>query len=68
MLDTDQLLAMLLQVVEELSEQPLVVGELEAERAPDGQVVGERGAQRAHDAPPGHGRATVRSASRSTLA
>ena len=50
-------------------QQPAVLGHLEPEPAADRKIVGEDLAKPAHAAPPeGHGRASGRSALRSTLA
>ena len=57
-----------LQVADEVGEQQPGAGQLEADRPADGEVVVELGAQVAHDAAPGQGRASVRNRSRSTLA
>ena len=51
-----------------LAEQLLGAGELVAEGPPDREVIGQRLAERAHAAPPGHGRASARNASVSALA
>src|SRR5664279_2184391 len=52
----------------EWATQPAVALELEAERSPQGEILIARLTQRAHAAPPGHGRASSRRRSRSTLA
>jgi LuxR family transcriptional regulator, maltose regulon positive regulatory protein len=53
---------------DELAEQLLGAGKLIAQGAPGREIAGQRLAQRAHAAPPGHGRANTRSASVSALA
>jgi hypothetical protein len=67
-LDGDRDRIVLLQVVDELGEELGAAFQLEPQGAADPQIVAQRGPKRAHAAPVGHGRASVRSASRSTLA
>ena len=68
----DPLSARLLEELDEPFQQPAVLGHLEPEPATEPQIVSQRFAKRAHAAPPpscdGHGRASARSAARSTLA
>ena len=64
----DRRRAALIEVVEELAQQLLRTLQLVAQRPAQTQVVGQGLTQRAHAAPPGHGRASSRSPSRSTLA
>jgi hypothetical protein len=67
----DPLSARPLEKLDESFEQPTVLRHLEPQPAADAQIVGERFAQPGHAAPPscdGHGRASARSALRSTLA
>ena len=65
---TVTVLAERVEVIQVLQQQLLGALELVPQRAADLQVVGERLAQRAHDAPPGHGSASSLRRSRSTLA
>ena len=67
----DPLSARLLEELDEPFQQPAVLRHLEPEPTADAQIVSERVAKRAHATPPsgdGHGRASARSALRSTLA
>jgi len=57
-----------LEMLQVLRQKLLGALELEAERATDPQIVGQLRVERAHAAPPGHGRASSRSRSRSTFA
>src|SRR5207302_2136013 len=57
-----------LAVADEAHQVPALGGQLEPQRPPHHQVLPGRSAQRAHGAPPGHGRASTRSAFSSTLA
>jgi hypothetical protein len=62
------LLSAFFGVIDELQKQSLGSAQLESERTTDSQVIYQRLSQQAHAAPPSHGRAMLRSASRSTLA
>ena len=67
-LGRDRVRTSLVEPGEELGQQLAGALELVAQRATDCQVLIELALEPAHDRAPGHGRASVRSASRSTLA
>jgi hypothetical protein len=66
--DGGHLGVVVVEVGDELGQQPLRPVELEPQRPADAQIVGQRLAKRIHGAPVGQGRASGRSASMSTFA
>ena len=65
---SDNGLAALVEPGEELGQQLAGTLKLVTERPPNGEVLAQALLEHAHDRAPGHGRASSRSASRSTLA